>query len=103
MTDETWAVWAAVLDRLETDVALAEQLAHDPSGPSPEPWEQPTLDAPLPLGLVDRAHDVLARQNQVRAALASALSATHRQQDFASRVDRATRLAEPSIYVDVSA
>jgi hypothetical protein len=103
VSQETWAVWAAVLDRLEADVSLAEQLADDPTASSPEPWGAPAIDTPIPATLVDRAADILARQTCVQEAIAAAMSATSRQQDFASRVNRATRSPEPSVYVDVSA
>jgi hypothetical protein len=103
VTDEAWAVWAVVLDRLEADLALAEHLADDPTAESPARWEAPTVDSPIPAGLVDRAHDVLTRQQRVQEALAASLTATSRQQDFTSRVDRATARTEQAVYLDVSA
>lgn len=103
MTDPAWAPWAAVLDRLEADVTLAERLSVDPSGPSPEPWAPPELEGPIPAALVDRAHHLIARQLQAQQTLNLAMSSTVRQQEFTTRVDRATRRTEMAHFVDISA
>ena len=100
MTHEAWVV---ALDRLEVDVTLAERLADDPGLPSSDVWIEPQLAGPIPPALVDRARDLLVRQQRAQESLVAALAATGRQQDFTTKVDRATRRTEPSLYLDVTA
>ncbi|PVZ56380.1 hypothetical protein [Arthrobacter sp. H-02-3] len=60
---DTNAVWTAILDRLEADIAVAF------SGAEPEPWAPPALPGPIPAELEDRARRVLNAQEESIAIL----------------------------------
>jgi hypothetical protein len=95
--------WETALDRLELDVVRAERMVEDPSRPAPSSWDEPQLSGPIPDDLVDRALHLRERQRRAQAALTATLGDVARQHGFASRVDRATRLPDRPVYVDVTA
>ncbi|MGO4228718.1 hypothetical protein AB4Y72_07585 [Arthrobacter sp. YAF34] len=61
--DETTALWTAILNRLEADLAVAL------SGVEPEPWAAPLAPGPIPAELEDRARRVLEAQQESIAIL----------------------------------
>lgn len=102
MTTEPGSDWASALDRLEMDVVAIERMVEDPSQPAPAAWTAPGL-GPLPAHLVERAIALQTRQLAAERALAEQLDLVARQQEFTSRVDRATRSPGTPLYLDVSA
>jgi hypothetical protein len=102
-TDRHHLHWATALDRLELEVILAERRLEDPSRPPQDTWDEPDLHGPIPADLRDRALALRDRQQQVQLAMTTLLGTIGRQHDFASRVDRATRQAGKSVYLDVTA
>lgn len=95
--------WETALDRLELDIINAERRLVGKHAPDPEPWDEPQLTGPMPSDLVDRAKDLLARQDAVREQMAAALQTLRDQRDFATRVDRATARTARPVYVDLDA
>ncbi|WP_036506599.1 hypothetical protein [Nocardioides sp. URHA0020] len=95
--------WATALDRLELEVILAERRLEDPSRPAPEAWDEPLLEGPIPADLRERALALRERQQRVRVELTTMLGTIGRQHDFATRVDRATRVAGTAVFLDVTA
>ena len=95
--------WETALDRLELDVIRAERLVTDPDAAGLEPWDEPELTGPLPRDLLARAVRLRARQQEIEAALEVRTGSLGRENAFAERVDRATRRAAESLYVDVDA
>ena len=95
--------WETALDRLELDVIRAERLLADPDATGLESWDEPELTGPLPRDLLARAVELRARQQEVEAALEARRGSLGRENAFADRVDRATRRAGESLYVDVNA
>lgn len=94
--------WATALDRLELEVILAERRLEDPSRPPQDTWDEPDLHGPIPADLRERALALRDRQHQVQVAMTTLLGTIGRQHDFALRVDRATRQAGQSVYLDVT-
>lgn len=95
--------WETALDRLELDVILAERVLEDPTRSLPEPWDEPQLSGPIPESLQQRARDISERQRRVQAQLATQLAVVNRHQDFASRVEQATRRPDVPVYLDLQA
>ena len=103
-TGDTHAVWEAILDRLELDLVQNERMLATGEVVTPEPWEVPRVDGPIPTGLLPRAHEIQRRQAEIRAALRVALTVNGRQRAYADRVtqSRDTGLT-PAAYVDLNA
>lgn len=95
--------WATALDRLELEVILAERRLEDPSRPAPDTWDEPQLEGPIPADLRERALALRERQHRVRVSMTTMLGTIGRQHDFANRVDRATRVPAPAVYLDINA
>ena len=96
------AAWEATLDRLERDLELAESFLASGQAPTPEPWQVPVLDGPMPDELLPRAREILRRQAAVKEALRAALSTTDRQRTLTERVSLGSGPVAPA-YVDFSA
>ena len=105
--DESWrAAWESALDDLELTLEETEHLLRggQPLTESAEPaaWVPPVMPCPLPAEMVDRARELLGRQQELilRTTQAAASARTN-----ASYVDRVTdnRAAARPLYVDVSA
>ena len=96
--------WEAVLDRLELDLLVAERVLATGETVTPEPWEVPRVEGPIPTGLLPRAHDIARRQAELKVALAEALGTNNRPRAFTDRVtsSRDTGLV-PAAYVDLNA
>ncbi|WP_114422456.1 hypothetical protein [Nocardioides houyundeii] len=95
--------WTSELDRLDADLDLVEQLLADGAEPDPVPaWSEPDL-GPLPRSLVARAQALLERQTALRSAVTAALASNAAQQQFASRVNRATAAPAAASYLDLRA
>lgn len=103
MTDRHHLHWETVLDRLELDLLQSERKLANPDAPDPEPWSAPTMPGPIPADLVDRARDILARQQEVRDKLAVAALSLRRHEDFAAKVDRAVTPTGRPVYLDIEA
>jgi len=96
--------WEATLDRLEQDLEMAEHFLASGQAPTPEPWEVPRLDGPMPDSLLPRANEILVRQAGVKGSLRAALSANDRQRAFTDRVGLSSGTGLPApAYVDFSA
>lgn len=106
-TPDRPATWTEALDRLEAHADHTERMLQGvpagATGATPEPWLPPSDLGPLPNELVPRARLLLARQQQLMAAIPGALSDNRRQQQVADRVGRATTTPPTPIYLDVTA
>ena len=105
--NESWnAAWESALDDLELTLEETEHLLQggQPLSDAVEPvaWAPPVMPCPLPAEMVDRARELLGRQQDLilRTTQAAASARTS-----ASYVDRVTdnRAGARPIYVDVSA
>ncbi|MGZ4445122.1 MAG: hypothetical protein ACXVWZ_00615 [Nocardioides sp.] len=95
--------WETALDRLELDVMRAERMLDDATITGIESWDEPQLAGPIPPDLVERALEILERQERVQRVLAERLGELRAQHEFAERVDRATGRVRRPVYVDVEA
>lgn len=95
--------WLVVLARLEDDLRRTEQQLDSPELAAPSPWTPPADLGPMPRLLVERATDLLARQQTLRRALTRSLDelAAHRQ--FTDRVSATVTARHAAVYVDVTA
>ena len=102
--NESWnAAWESALDDLELTLEETEHLLQGGQPPvDPAAWVPPVMPCPLPAEMVDRARELLGRQQDLilRTTQAAASARTN-----ASYVDRVTdnRAGARPIYVDVSA
>ena len=102
--NESWnAAWESALDDLELTLEETEHLLQGGQPPvDSAAWVPPVMPCPLPAEMVDRARELLGRQQELilRATQAAASARTN-----ASYVDRVTdnRAGARPIYVDVSA
>jgi len=97
------AEWEAALDRLEMDVALAEQLLASAADlATPQPWQPPSLRGPMPDDLVPRARLLHERQLAAARQIALAAAATRRQAALAARVTD-TVTPDVPVYLDITA
>jgi hypothetical protein len=94
--------WEAALDRLEMDVALAEQLLVSATPVPPQPWQPPNLRGPMPQDLLPRARLLHERQLAAARDIALAATATRRQVALAGKVTD-TYTADVPVYLDVTA
>lgn len=99
--------WTEALDRLEAHADHAEQMLQGvpagATGATVEPWLPPVDLGPLPNELVPRARTLLARQQQLMAAIPGVMADNRRQQLVADRVGRATTAPPTPVYLDVTA
>lgn len=95
------AVWESEVDRLELDVIRTERLVKGLENLPAEPWSAPVLPGPMPSDLVERARELILRQEAAQAALGNALSAAQRQVAYADRVIEFTGRGPASpVYLD---
>lgn len=95
--------WAAALERLEVDVALAEALLTADTEPqAPAPWTPPVMRGPLPADLEPRARLVLERQLAVAHRVAERLAVNGRQRRLTQKI-RDTASPDIPVYIDLSA
>jgi hypothetical protein len=100
--------WTAALDDLELTLTETENLLADqgrtPLAPAAA-WTPPQLATPLPPEMLDRARELLARQQQLIAQTSSAMSGNRRTNAFVDKVVDAagTRRPAMSVYLDVLA
>jgi hypothetical protein len=98
------AAWVAALDRLDLDVAAAEQMlavAHLPSVGAvaqAQAWRPPAGIGPLPPSLEERARQLLDRQLAVAERLAEAAAQARRQRVAAEAMR--TRSADVPVFLD---
>ena len=99
------ATWEDVLDRLEADLALAEQALLRREEPVDlDDWIVPALISPLPAELAERAAAIVARQREILARLPEALGRTGRQQALTARIGHVSSLrTSVPVYIDASA
>lgn len=71
--DADVAAWEEILHGLEADLARSESALGDAPDVSADPWTPPVGAPLLPLALLPRARDLLARQEAVQAPLTAAL------------------------------
>jgi hypothetical protein len=88
--------WSRILDRLETDLALAV------SGGEPGAWKPPTAaeTGPLPEELADRARRILDAQLESTAMLGNARNGARAHLDALSTVPDGQGPARP-LFLDV--
>ncbi|MEC5182119.1 hypothetical protein RCH07_003495 [Arthrobacter sp. CG_A4] len=111
-TESSLSAWAAILDVLESAVAVAERTLKDPLGPLSAPhhaaaasprerWTPPVLTGPLPAEARRRAVALSAAQQRVAQRLEDARRDLARQLHAVSSVPG---VGDPSaaIYLDVS-
>jgi hypothetical protein len=98
------ADWEAELDRLEQHVTRAERLLRGLAAPPVEPWAPPAIAGQMPADLVERAQDLLDRQDRVTEHLAGCVASAQRQIAFGDRVGVATgRPPAGPVYLDLDA
>lgn len=87
--DDFSAAWHDALDELELEVSRAEDLlrsGHAETAASLPPWTPPTLRAPLPDTLLERAERLLERQLVVAGRLSAAMTSSRRHLDVVERL-----------------
>jgi hypothetical protein len=102
----TWtAAWTAALDELELTLDQTEELLGGADPVVPAPWSPPQLAAPLPPELLARAQDLLARQREVMAQTATAMSGARQSLALVGKVADAGGARRPAhaVYLDVRA
>jgi hypothetical protein len=100
--------WEAALDELELSLDEAERLlgATGADGISaPTAWTPPSIPVPLPAAMLDRAQDLVARQQIVMTRTVAAMTETRRSLALVDRVNDVTavRRTDRPVYVDVRA
>ncbi len=100
------ASWREALDRLEAHADRAEGVLRgmaEENDAVPVPW-LPSADlGPIPDEFVPRARQLLARQQQLMAAIPVVLADNRGQQRVAGRVGEATTVPPRPVYLDVTA
>lgn len=108
----TDAGWEEILDRIEADLERAEARLSDPRAVAEEvdalagiePWAEPQPGTPLPAYLLDRARELIRRQEAVLVLLPRAQDRLRKQQAFTTRVRETTRsTGVTSVYIDATA
>lgn len=98
------AAWVEALDRLDVDVAAAEEMlsvAHLPpvaAVAQAQAWRPPAGIGPLPPSLEQRARELLDRQLAVAERLAEAAAQARRQRVAAEALR--TRSADAPVFLD---
>lgn len=102
--DRVRSIWETEIDRLELEVIRIERLLRGLHAAPEEPWQPPAVPGPIPFDLLERAIDLLDRQQEAREALKVALAEAQKQVAYADRVARVSgrSLADP-IYLDLEA
>ncbi|WP_036519426.1 hypothetical protein [Nocardioides sp. J54] len=95
--------WREALDRLEEHADRAEQLIRGKAGVEELPWQPPTDLGPIPDEFVPRARQLLARQQQLMAAIPALLVDKNQQRRWADRAAGATSTPAHPVYLDVTA
>lgn len=95
--------WREALDRLEAHADRAEQMIRGHAAPDELPWLPPAELGPIPDEFVPRARHLLARQQQLMAAIPALLSDKHHQRRVADRVADATSTPAHPVYLDITA
>jgi hypothetical protein len=102
--DEAYAVWEAILRRLEVDLGRSEHALSGTPHDDVEPWTAPCDAPPLPEDLLPRARDLLARQERLKSLLSGALVETlERRRAATPRHAHATHAPRRPAYLDVHA
>ncbi|GAB3467689.1 hypothetical protein AB1207_12440 [Kineococcus endophyticus] len=91
------AAWAEALRTVEGDVLLAEDLLRRlhgdpgfvPEVPVGDSWTSPDVTGPVPEQFAERARRLLARQEEVGAALEEAMHHVRSQTRALAKLDRA--------------
>lgn len=83
-------LWDIELDRLELDVMRAERALEQDEPVRTDSWIVPALPGPPPPELVDRARDLLARQDTCLDQMEQLLGRAARQHAMAVALSRAT-------------
>jgi len=100
--------WTAALDDLELTLEQTEELLADhtqaPVTPA-APWAPPEIAAPLPPEMLERARELLARQQQLITQTTSAMCDNRQSSALVSKVVDAAGTRQPalSVYLDVRA
>ncbi len=94
--------WTAALDRLDADLAAAEQLLAREGLPEVETWTVPVLSEPLPVELLVRVEELRTRQAALVEAMSAEAARVRRQILVTDRIGRATRAETPALYIDAS-
>lgn len=95
--------WREALDRLEAHADRAEQMIRGQAAPDGPPWLPPTDLGPIPDEFVPRARHLLARQQQLMAAIPALMADNHQQRKVANRVADATSAPAHPVYLDITA
>ncbi|RLV56462.1 hypothetical protein D9V41_05130 [Aeromicrobium phragmitis] len=106
MSERAWrAAWKAALDRLELDVAQAEQILATPGEPGRPltPWVPGDVAGPIPEDMVERARLLHARQLRAVQDMVEHVTATRQQREYVERLAPRAEGDRPSFYVDHSA
>lgn len=102
--DRIRAIWETEIDRLELEVIRSERLLRGLQATPAEPWQPPAVASPIPPDLLERATELLERQEDARAALGAALADAQRQVACADRVARLTgRSLRQRVHFDLEA
>jgi hypothetical protein len=107
--DGAWdGAWEAALDELELSLDEAERLLGATLGDElevPGPWTPPTIPAPVPAAMLDRAQELVARQQLVVTRTVAAMTENRRNLALLDRVNDVTsvRRTDRPVYVDVRA
>ena len=100
--------WTAALDDLEVTLEQTEHLLAGQGRTTVAPaadWTPPKLATPLPPEMLDRARELLARQQQLIALTTSAMSGNRQSNALVDKVADAAGARRPamSVYLDVLA
>ena len=94
---------------METEQVLRNETpavaAGDGEAAVATPWTPPQVPGPLPPEMLQRAQELLARQQLVIGATTRAMAGSRQSQAFVNRVSDATavRRSEHAVYLDVRA
>ena len=90
--------WEAELDRLQLETLRLERVARGLDAVPIDPWQPPGLAGPIPAELLERAAELLRRQERVRAELVAALDAARQQATYTAQGRRPHRhTANPGV------
>ena len=95
--------WEAELDRLQLETLRLERVARGLDAVPMDPWQPPGLSGPIPAELLERATELLRRQERVRTQLVAALEAARQQAAYTARVVDHTGAPRIPVYLDLEA